>query len=741
MKKRPLAFLLALVFLLTLSPIAFATSGAAGTFTHEHVWSDWIIEKAPTCVKEGKRFCECSGCGQRYYEKIPMTEHSFGDWTVVKEASGAEPGYEERVCSYCGLTERRPLTGEGQGTPPAGFTTAAQPFENVCILKTVVNSPANGSYYTLGETVQFSIVLENRGDTTLLNVVLYDVIGTTEVANAAQVEPGGSLSGTFDFPIHEAEVAHASFQNYAFGTWVTAETGEAGNERSNLVMFRTGKEPSDAITVTKSFVNDPQNGMYFTPGETVAFEVVVLNTGSAAISNVTVQDPLAVKKAGSTVIGSFETLLPGESQRMGFDYTVTYADAAAGGFTNTASVTGTAQDGSQVTDDTGVFVPAGSGAAVIVVDKELVSAPANGQYYVPGEQADFLITVVNAGAVTADDLNIRDWPDYLNLPSFMLDTHFQLIPGESASYSYSQTVQQENLDAGWVGNGVEVFGSFADGSSAYACDYVNAPVGQALPDPVFTAPGGEGGYCRRSLGAATGDSLSAAQERCDEHAALAEQAAGLSADEALALWADAVNREYDELAARGSEGFAALVSLSRRAFTDWLESERAELTERFGPETAAQRLAALAQNQCALLCYLNGAPVEQRPDSYLAAVILPAAGTEAAACALTESSDSAHTEQEEALCAQHTALESAMLDALRNGLPPLAAFSQARLRWLNAMGAQADGESAAAAEQAAFVRLLAAQEKLLAVIYTEQPETVQELLMQSVRAHVLLRCA
>ena len=60
-----------------------------------HRFSDWIIEKEPTCVSEGNQYKECSVCGYRKNESIEKTGHNYGDWISDGEQS-------HRTCSICG---------------------------------------------------------------------------------------------------------------------------------------------------------------------------------------------------------------------------------------------------------------------------------------------------------------------------------------------------------------------------------------------------------------------------------------------------------------------------------------------------------------------------------------------------------------------------------------------------------------------------------------------------------------
>lgn len=119
-------------------------------FATDHIWSQWITERAATCTQAGQRRRDCTRA-QRHsqYETIPAlghayaaasrkepaclepgwvryecsndashayTEqlpahggHSFGSWREVIPAQQGIEGKEERSCERCGTAETRPL--------------------------------------------------------------------------------------------------------------------------------------------------------------------------------------------------------------------------------------------------------------------------------------------------------------------------------------------------------------------------------------------------------------------------------------------------------------------------------------------------------------------------------------------------------------------------------------------------------------------------------------------------------
>ena len=76
--------------------------------TGEHTFGDWTETKAPTCVDQGEETRTCAVCGEKQTREVPATGvHTFGDWTETKPATCTEKGEETRTCSVCGATETR----------------------------------------------------------------------------------------------------------------------------------------------------------------------------------------------------------------------------------------------------------------------------------------------------------------------------------------------------------------------------------------------------------------------------------------------------------------------------------------------------------------------------------------------------------------------------------------------------------------------------------------------------------
>ena len=79
-------------------------SGYALKPVHE---GDWTTIKEPTCSVVGKKERECTACGNKETEEVPIdsTAHSYGEWKITKEPTCSAVGEKARECTACGNKE------------------------------------------------------------------------------------------------------------------------------------------------------------------------------------------------------------------------------------------------------------------------------------------------------------------------------------------------------------------------------------------------------------------------------------------------------------------------------------------------------------------------------------------------------------------------------------------------------------------------------------------------------------
>lgn len=74
----------------------------------DHSFGSWIITKHSTQTEEGSKYKECTVCGYKVTEEIPISthNHSFTIQIDTKEATVFVPGYTEKKCELCDETKR-----------------------------------------------------------------------------------------------------------------------------------------------------------------------------------------------------------------------------------------------------------------------------------------------------------------------------------------------------------------------------------------------------------------------------------------------------------------------------------------------------------------------------------------------------------------------------------------------------------------------------------------------------------
>jgi hypothetical protein len=196
----------------------------------------------------------------------------------------------------------------------------------------------------------------------------------------------------------------------------------------------------------------------------------VINTGNTTLTNVTVTENDAdftgtgdtpTPVFSSATLGSSEgTLLPGESAIYTGTYTITQGDVDAGFVDNTATATGedpfekTLED----TDDERVDGP--KAEASIHLSK--TASPLT--YTKVGDLITYTYVVTNNGNLTLTNVTVTEneadftgtgtlpTPVYVSGSSTEGSPEGTLIPGESAVYTATYNITQDDLDAGFVDN-------------------------------------------------------------------------------------------------------------------------------------------------------------------------------------------------------------------------------------------------------------------------------------------------
>ncbi len=201
----------------------------------------------------------------------------------------------------------------------------------------------------VGDTITYTFVVTNTGNTTLTNVHVTDpLLGTGEIAVSPSTLPAGSSgvivvgNASADYKVQAADVVDDNVHNVATAHGTPPEGANVTDTDPHDVAIPDVVEtPDPAIEVVKS---GPDTAII---GETITYTFKVTNVGETALTNVHVTDPLL--GTGQFAV-SPSTLAVGASGTATAPYTVRAQDVVNDRVPNTATAHGTPPTGPDVTD-------------------------------------------------------------------------------------------------------------------------------------------------------------------------------------------------------------------------------------------------------------------------------------------------------------------------------------------------------------------------------------------------------
>lgn len=209
-------------------------------------------------------------------------------------------------------------------------------------------------------------------------------------------------------------------------------------------------------------------------GDIVDYEFTVTNTGTVALTDVTLADP----KPGLSSIefgiwpGAPGVLEPTQSVTATASYTLTEADVAAGEVSNTATTSGIPPAGTAVTDEAPALVTLPELTPGISLEKTGV---------LDGDTIAYSFTATNTGNVTLSSVTIADELNGLSEISYGVwpAASGVLAPGQSVTATASYAITQADRDAGTVDNTATTTGTPPSGPAVSDEDDFDQPLGDA----------------------------------------------------------------------------------------------------------------------------------------------------------------------------------------------------------------------------------------------------------------------
>ena len=333
--------------------------------------------------------------------------------------------------------------GNGKSYKNTDEVDVAKLNAHLSVVKATTSTPANGSAYQLGETIEYAVTVTNDGNLTANDVAVSDELAGVQLAegqnaNVGTLAPGASATVNFVYTVTEADVLAGNVRNNATATG-TPNGGGTLDVTPGTTTDPTGPAAGH-ITVVKTTTSTPENGKAYQLGEKIVYSIHVVNDGNLTASNVKVSDANA-DNFGEKVI---ESLAPGASEDFEATHTVTEADVLAGTVTNVATAKGTSPDPTTpevpVTpgEDTKIVDPVNT---TLTVAKQ-AAAPANGEAYQLGEEVLYTISVTNSGNVAYNNVKVSDAQTGLN------EVIGTLAVGETKTYEVKHVITEQDIVAG-----------------------------------------------------------------------------------------------------------------------------------------------------------------------------------------------------------------------------------------------------------------------------------------------------
>jgi uncharacterized repeat protein (TIGR01451 family) len=364
-------------------------------------------------------------------------------------------------------------TASARGTSPSGANVPASdtnthplsaPLSSVEVTKALVPDPgAAPAFNGPGETLRFAVTVRNTGNVTLSATTVTDSLAPGVTCSVGPLAPGATdQTCEFTYVTTQADVDRVVGGNGGVTNTVNVSsqpaTPGAAPVTDTFDLPVLGPVQERAFTLAK----DAVQGNFDAVGDVLTYSYTVTNSGNVTLTAqpVVVDDRIPTVTCESIGTG----LVPGAALACTGSYTVTQADLDAGQVLNLASVTSADVPVAGPTAQTSETVPAARNPLLVATKTPSITADAQA-----GDTITYTYTVRNAGNVTltavtpadahtsaagtapltiAGDL-LTDVAPSGDSPDAGVDGIWDtLAPGDTATFSATYTVTQDDVDAG-----------------------------------------------------------------------------------------------------------------------------------------------------------------------------------------------------------------------------------------------------------------------------------------------------
>ncbi|WP_165972843.1 DUF7507 domain-containing protein [Martelella mediterranea] len=323
-----------------------------------------------------------------------------------------------------------------------------------------LNDTNGNDAYDVGETIDYTITVWNRGNVTLTDVLPKDTVvldnGKTkslalEPSTPQTIRAGESIVFKATYTVVQEDVDAGGMKNTATVSGKPPRPDEKPPEDGDEVRVADANAKPAINATRKANLEDENRNELGDEGEKIAVSTLITNTGTVTLYNVTLEEKRAGAEARDV---SIKTLAPGEDYEVKDSYALTADDVQAGRSKTEATPVGQTANKEEVRGDPVSAEVTWAKPSTLVVEKKGTFVDVNNDGFASTDDViEYAITVTNDGGQNIKGVSPQDegivLPDKTRGTGTLTDFEpkvTDLGPGEAVTFKTRYVLTKSDLD-------------------------------------------------------------------------------------------------------------------------------------------------------------------------------------------------------------------------------------------------------------------------------------------------------
>ncbi|MCP3936162.1 MAG: DUF11 domain-containing protein, partial [Actinomycetia bacterium] len=349
-------------------------------------------------------------------------------------------------------------TATAAGVDPAARPVADEAAETVPINPVPAVTLAKSLMTDLAGTVagtvfDYEFVITNTGNVDLSDVALGDpMLGGAIGCPQNTLAPNESMTCNASYTVTQSDVDAGQVANTATVTAIDPLSTPVLDSDDELAILEQNASINLDKRLQSNADEDASGGVSL--GDTLTYEFVATNDGNVTLDNVVVVDPLSGLSALTCLPVAGSSLAPAAQMTCTATYSVVQADIDDGLIENTATVAGSAVNGSDVSDSADESVATAQNPSITLTKSFTANADEDTSGDVSlNDTLTYTFDIINDGNVTLTAVTLTDPLPGLSAFACGSDTlPVTMAPGATVSCTATYSVVQADVDAGRIDN-------------------------------------------------------------------------------------------------------------------------------------------------------------------------------------------------------------------------------------------------------------------------------------------------